>query len=287
MIIRDASAADIERCSDIWASTQSGLGTEPIPYQPLSDHELATGRLIVAEVEGEVAGFGGTFTRSGVLYLADLFVAPAHQSRGVGRSLLHALCAEHQGPLFTFASADPRGRHLYEQVGMHVVEPYHYLDARLDSLVPWLTDVDLVEARRADVLAIDAAITGRDRAADIDYMSDLGASWYSARRRHEHVGVIALTTPTRWNPWHPRGACLGPVIAHHEADMASIVAAALLVVTNLDDDPDVVSTFVPSGLAALPALLSAGFEIVDTDLLMASDPALIDRRRYLPTVATP
>ena len=287
MIIRAANAADVERCNDIWASTQSGLGTQPIPYQPLSDHELATGRLIVAEVDGEVAGFGGTLTRSGVLYLADLFVAPAHQSRGLGRSLLHALCVEHQGPLFTFASADPRGQHLYERFGMHVVEPYHYLDGRVDSLIPWLTDVDLVEARRADVLAIDAAITGRDRAADVDYASGLGASWYSARRHGERVGVFALTAPTRWNPWHPHGACLGPVIAHDDADMASIVAAALAVVTDLDDRPDVVSTFVPSSLAALPALLLAGFEVVDTDLLMATDQALIDRRRYIPTVATP
>ena len=29
------------------------------------------------------------------------------------------------------------------------------------------------------------------------------------------------------------------------------------------------------------------FEVIDTDLLMASDPDLIDRHRYLPTVDTP
>lgn len=287
MIIRDANAADVDRCNDIWASTQSGLGAEPVPHQPLSDHELATGRLVVAEVDGDVAGFGATLTRSGLLYLADLFVSAAQQSHGVGRSLLRALCANHQGPLFTFASADPRGRHLYEQFGMHVVEPYHYLDARVDSLIPWRTDVDLVEAQRADVLAIDAAVTGRDRAVDIDYTSGLGARWYSARRHGDCVGVVAVTAPTWWNPWHPRGASIGPVIADHEGDLAPILAAALAAVDNIDDRPDVVSTFVPSGLAALPTLLSAGFEAVDTDLLMASHQTLIDRRRYIPTVATP
>ena len=287
MNIRDANVADVERCNDIWASTQSGLGTEPFAYQPLSDHELLTGRLVVAEVDGEVAGFGGTLTRSGVLYLADLFVAPALQGCGLGRSLLQALCAEHQGPLFTFASADPRGRHLYEQFGMGVVEPYHYLDARIDSLTPWPTDVDLVEAQRSDVLTFDAAITRRDRAVDIDYTSGLGARWHSARRHGDLVGVVALTAPTWWNPWHPRGACIGPVFAHDAVDLAPILAAALVALADIDDHPDVVATFVPSGLAALPAMLSAGFEIVDTDLLMASDQAIIDRHRYIPTVATP
>jgi hypothetical protein len=34
-------------------------------------------------------------------------------------------------------------------------------------------------------------------------------------------------------------------------------------------------------------LLDAGFEIIDTDLLMSSNPTLIDRRRYVPTVETP
>ncbi len=290
MIIREATEADVQGCNDVWVSTQPGLDAVPIPYLPLSAHELATGRLMVAELDGEVAGFGATLTRSGVLYLADLFVGPAQQSRGLGRQLMQALCGEHRGPLFTFSSADPRARHLYEQFGMRAVEQYHYLDAPFDTLVTSPTDVEFVEARRADVVAIDAEITGRDRLADIDYTSGLGASWYAARRRGgcgACIGVIALAAPTWWNPWHPRGACIGPVLAHDAADVAPILAAALALLTGVEDTPDVVSTFVPSSLAALPALLSAGFQVIDTDLLMASDPALIDRRRYIPTVATP
>ena len=287
MIIREATEADIERCNGVWLSTQPDLGAGPIPYQPLSMHELQTGRLTVAEIDGQVVGFGGTVTRSGGLYLVDLFVSPAHQSHGIGRRLLNALCATHQGPSFTFASADPRAQRLYEQFGMHAVEPYHYLDARVDSLAPRATDVDLTEAQRADILAIDAVATGRDRAADIDYATGLGSVWYVACRNDVGIGAVAIATPTWWNPWHPLGARLGPVIAGDAADVGPILAAALAAVQLLRPRPDVVSTFAPSSLESLPALLSAGFDVIDTDLLMASDPGLIDRRRYVPTVDTP
>ena len=287
MIIRNATEADIESCNDVWRSTQADLGTGPMPYQPLSVHELRTGRLIVAEIDGHVVGFGGTVTRSGVLYLVDLFVTPAHQSGGIGRQLLHALCADHKGSSFTFASADPRAQRLYEQFGMHAVEGYHYLDARVDTLAPWATDVDLVEAQRADILAIDASATGRDRAVDIEYATVIGSSWFLAHRNHTCLGAVAVAAPTWWSPWHPNGARLGPVVAADSADIAPILAAALTAVRTLTPRPDVVSTFAPSSLPSLPALLSAGFEVIDTDLLMASDPDLIDRHRYLPTVDTP
>ena len=287
MIVRDATDADLQSCTEVWASTQPDLSDDPIPYQPLSSHELNTGRLVVAEIDGVVVGFGGTITRSGVLYLVDLFVLPAEQSHGIGRQLLHALCAGHRGPLFTFASSDPRARRLYEQYGMHGIESYHYLDAPLDRLVPWDTDVELVGATRDEVLSIDLAVTRRDRAADIDFATDLGAVWYIGRRGRIRVGLAAVASPTSWSAWHPCGACVGPVMAHDPADVAPLMAAALALLGRLDHVADVVSTFAPANLAVLPILLDAGFTVISTDLLMASSPALIDRRRYLPTVETP
>ena len=287
MIVRTAIEADIASCNDVWASTQSGLGADPVPYQPLSMHELNTGRLVVAEVDGAVVGFGATVVRSGVLYLVDLFVRPAHQSQGIGRQLLDTLCADHIGPLFTFASADPRAQQLYEKYGMHAVEQFHYLDAVTETLAPWATDVSVVPASRADILALDAVATGRDRAIDIEYATAIGSTWYLAHRKDTCVGVFAIAAPTPWNPWHPRGARLGPVMAGDAADIEPILAAALAACRSIVPRPDVVSTFAASSLPALPALLSAGFEVIDNDLFMASDPGLIDRHRYLPTVDTP
>ncbi|MEY2445483.1 MAG: hypothetical protein QOE00_2063, partial [Ilumatobacteraceae bacterium] len=186
-----------------------------------------------------------------------------------------------------FASKDARAQRLYEQFSMRPVEQYHYLNARIGELVPWATDVELVDASPADVLTVDATITRRDRAADIDFATRLGAVWYLAYRHDVCLGVAAVAAPTWWSAWHPRGACVGPVVAHDPADVAPIMAAALAVLGRIDPAPDIVSTFCPASLDAVPKLLAAGFEIIDTDLLMSSNPTLIDRRRYVPTVETP
>ncbi len=285
MIIRAATEADFQGCTAVWLSTQTDLGAGPIADQPLNAHELHTGRLLVADVDGEVVGFGATLTRSGVAYLADLFVTPPYQNRGIGRRLMEVLLADHSGALFTFASPDPRSQGLYEQFGMRAVEPYHYLDAQVDTLVPWETDVELLSADFADIVAIDDALTGRNRGDDLDYAKTLGATWYLASRHGVCVGAVAAVAPVWWNPWHPQSARIGPVMAHDAADIAAIMSSAISATAALD--VDVVSTFVPSSLSALPVLLRAGFEVVDTDLLMASDDTLIDRHRYLPTVDTP
>lgn len=286
MIIRDAVVDDVPSCNAVWLSTQSDVGPGPIPDQPLSMHEMTTGRLIVAEVAGEVVGFGGALLRSGVLYLADLFVVPEHQSGGIGRRLAEELCARHTGPLFTFASSDPRAQALYTRLRMPAVAAYHYLDAPAVTLRPWPTDVELVPADRGDVLALDAAVTRRDRALDIDYATANGAVWYSAHRRTRRVGVLAVA-PMWWSPWHPMGARLGPVLVESPDDLSAVIAAGLVEARSLTPDVDVVSTFTPSSLDSLPQLLDAGFEIVDSDLFMASEPTLLDARRYLPTVDTP
>ena len=295
MIIRDATAADLGACNQVWASTQPAIGASLLSEQPLALHELSSGRVVVAELDGVIVGFGATLTRSGVTYLADLFVVPERQSSGIGRKLLGALYADDRGPRFTFASRDPRAQWLYEQFGMRVVEPYHYLEARLDGIVPPVTHAELLPAERPEIVVIDAAITGRDRSADIDHALSLGATWYVARRRGERaptdVGAVAIVAPTWWSPWHPCGCRIGPVMAHNARDIGPILAAALATAVrfpaDVDVDVDVVSTFVPSSLPALPTLIGAGFAVIDTDVLMASDDAVIDRHRYVPSVDTP
>lgn len=285
--IRDGTAADVARCNQIWVSTQPELDGRELPDLPLPVHEVRTGRLAVAETAAGIVGFGATFTRSGVMYLADLFVEPHQQGSGVGGQLMHALCHDHDGPLFTFASSDPRAQRLYEQFGMCAIEQYHYLDAAIATLAPWASDVELIEAAGDEVLDIDAALTGRDRLADIDYAISLGATWFVARRGGRALGAVAVVAPTWWNPWHPAAARVGPVMADDPADVEPVLGAALGALQVAAPHADVASTFAPAGHPVLPALLGAGFEIVDTDLLMASDPALIDGRRYLPTVDTP
>src|SRR3954464_12580906 len=97
--IRPATERDVPACYEAWLSTESrrleaaGAAPPAGTVLPLHEHELHSGRLVVAALPngGAVVGFGATFIRSGVVYLADLFVRPSHQGRGIGRALLHAL----------------------------------------------------------------------------------------------------------------------------------------------------------------------------------------------------
>lgn len=285
IVIRDATPGDIEATNAVWLSTQADVGAAPIPEQPLGMHEIDTGRMVVAELDGNVVGFGGTLTRSGVLYLADLFVRPEHQDRGIGGRLAHRLCSMHHHQLFTFASGDPRAQALYARLGMPAVEPYHYLRAVAEQVQPWHSDVELVQAGRDDVLEIDRAVTGRDRTLDVDYQSRNGASWFLACRKGRPIGVVGVA-PMWWSPWYPRGARVGPVVVLDPADLSTAMAAVVDAARSLAG-VDVVTLFMASGSAVLPQLLAAGFEIDDTDLLMASDRSLIDPSRYVPTVDTP
>jgi ribosomal protein S18 acetylase RimI-like enzyme len=283
-VIRSATEADLAACTDVWLSTQSPPVGAPVVTLPLYGHELRTGRLLVAEVAGEVVGFGATLTRGIVTYLADLFVRPGSQDRGVGRQLLEELLTGNEASLFTFASNDARAQRLYRDFGMQAVESYHYLNVDVDALSLPDSKIGLHIADRADTVALATEVAGRQRDVDIDYANSIGSTWHTAQRDGETIGAVAVVAPLWWNPWIQRYARVGPVMARDAVDIEPLLVAAISVAASLDVER--VSAFVPSTLACLPHLLRAGFEIVDTDLLMSTDPEVFDRARYLPQVDT-
>lgn len=62
---------------------------------------------LVAEATGVVIGIGQVkHHREGTAELASLVVASEWQGRGIGRALVRALVARHQGPLYLFCLAE-------------------------------------------------------------------------------------------------------------------------------------------------------------------------------------
>ena len=117
--VRPATAADLVRVGQIWAANQDerpSLGSAGVPS--LYDHELAARELVVAEHEGQVVGFAALLTRGRVCFLADLFVDPAHQSRGLGGHLLRQVLPRQGRPWCTLSSSDPRALSLYLRAGL-------------------------------------------------------------------------------------------------------------------------------------------------------------------------
>jgi GNAT superfamily N-acetyltransferase len=292
--LRAATTDDLASCHRVWLATEpTPTATEPTlsppRVLPLHRHELDTGRLVVADLEGVIVGFGATLTRSGVAYVADLFVTPDHQSHGIGARLLHALLDDHDGPRFTLASTDPRARALYERFGMHPVGEYAYLRAHPNDVVPDRLDSDGVvldvTALIDEIIDIDRAVTGRDRRVDLVHAeARLGARTFRARRNSRTVGYAQVVHPIWWSPTHPDAVRIGPIIATEQRELLTILAAVTAEAASLQTTS--LGPFVPVGGPAYAAMISAGFVDADRDLLMVSDPAIVDIDRYLPAVDT-
>src|SRR6185369_6481376 len=97
------------------------------------DCEGTFGRLLLGEVDGLVAGFGGVLRRGELTHLGDLFVAGDRQSAGLGRALLDGLL-DGASRRVTYASADPRAVALYVRYGMIPRQPLLYLAGPADAL---------------------------------------------------------------------------------------------------------------------------------------------------------
>lgn len=287
--IRRAVADDLPRCRAVWLATESVDDADDATVFPLHAHELTAGTLLVAEAgDTGIIGFGATLARSGITYLADLFVHPDEQGHGIGSALLHALFDDHDGPRFTMASGSPSARALYARFGMAPAWELSYLLADVSDLDTGSLDPSGITAHDAtvdDVAPIDHAVTRRDRRADLEHETvHLGGRLLALRRGDALAGYAVVIHPTWWILWRPHGTRVAPVVVRDADDAPAAVAAALHAA--IGRGATLINTFVPVPHPAHDALLAAGFRRTDADLHMTSRPDLLDPIRYLPSIDT-
>ncbi len=308
LTIRSATAADLALCYEVWRSTDGDSSdnaayARPAPgtVLPLHRHELETGRLIVAELDAVVVGFGATLTRSSVTYLADLFVRPVHHSLGIGRALLHVLLDDAPAARFTFASSSAAARRLYREFGMSGGFELAYVRAPVESLsLDRLANYGVVAIPTSlDVAcAIDLEVTGRDRRVDLVHARDtLGATLLALVRGRDTIGYGAVVHPQWWVPWLPDGTRVGPFAVRDAAD--AVAGAGAVVRHAIEIGATVLAATVPVPHPAHAAMLAAGFIATNQDQYMSSTPTtptptpttptptLLDPTRYAPTIDTP
>lgn len=242
-----------------------------------ADHELQHGRLIVA-VEGDlVLGFGAVLERSGVSYLADLFLLPDRLGRGIGSAIMRELFPD-PSERFTFASSDPRALPLYVRFGMLPYTPLLYLCGERSSVMR-LPDskVALEEESLDEVVRMDHRASGRERPEDHTFLHGVGGRAFVARDQGGTLGYgYVRVVPGERGP----EALLNPTGAHTEKALARTMMALLRHAVAL---ASTVKVAVLGTQTMLPALLSAGFRVQDRDTLMASTPELLDGSRYCPS----
>jgi hypothetical protein len=117
------------------------------------------GRLLVAELDGEVVGFGGmveiAHPDGPVAMITDLFVDERRHGHGAGRAIAEALVEGHERRM-TFSSRHPAARGLYASLGLEPRWTLRYLRGVArpteSSLVAWAVDPWSVATDRREYL---------------------------------------------------------------------------------------------------------------------------------------
>jgi GNAT superfamily N-acetyltransferase len=256
-VIRTATADDLP---GVRAVAHEHHVLDSWPAQPdFLDLELTHGRLAVAEVDGAVAGFGGTVPRGALTYLGDLFVTAAAQSRGLGRGLIEHLLAG-TGDLVTFASSDARAWARYLAAGMVPRYPLVYLRGRLGERPQAPAGPDHGDLGR--VVALDAAASGGRRPAVL--------RWFAGQPGvdlHTVGDSYAFTRTVNGK------VIIGPA-GGEPAVLAALAAAG---------DRDLQLTL-PGPHPLVPRLVRAGLRISDRVTIMSSTP-VFDPEHYVPNVS--
>jgi GNAT superfamily N-acetyltransferase len=256
--LRPATDGDLDAMREVFLAAVGELFgrfglTPPAPSQAgfaaVQGHIAATGRSVVAERDGALAGFAAAFTRGEDWFLSSLFVRPGEQGRGLGTRLLDAVWDG--GPIRrrrTITDAfQPVSNALYGRRGLVPVTPLLTF-----SGVP--SARSNAEESPADLAAIDAAAYGFDRAVD-------HAAWARAAQRREWGDACSYAFP---------GGELGPVAGLTGAAAARALEAELARATGpvrlrvLGSARDLVKVALAAGLRLGDApgllLLSEGVE---------------------------
>lgn len=286
--IRPATTTDLAAIDDLYYRHETRGEAHPPAPRPIAAfrHELAHGELLLAEAEGgRVVGFGARIVRSGVAFLAELFVDNAWQSVHVGKRLLAAVFPPDVPIYCTLSSTDPRAHALYIRAGMQPRWPNYWLRAHCSDLRPLPTvNVIAVEADPQDpeFLAWDTAICGRQRPQEHEYWLDVEQGQpLLVRRDGQTVGYAYIQRRSASALWLPEASLIGPVGARTPDDAAACLLAAVAWARPRTDD---LRLPVPGPHAALAPLLAAGFHITYVETFCASAGfAVFDPRCYTPS----
>ena len=289
MSFRAARASDLASMYLVYYLSEvgetEGVDTAPpLIAPPVLRHVFETGRMYVAEQDGQILAFAGAITRGPVTFLTDLFVHPRTQSGGLGKTLLSHVLPQDQGVRCTMSSTDPRAQALYIRLGMQPVFPHFNLlwqgHARQEQSP---SDLKVVEGQAGDpaFLQWDAQVSGRTRPVDHAFWMRQQQSiplWF--RRQGVTVGYayvrqVAETalTPQTW--------VVGPLGVSEPEDATACVLAAT---SWARPRAERVRIDVPGPHPCLAPLLESGFHIiyVETFHSTATTP-FFDARCYVPS----
>ncbi len=279
LLVRPATSADFAAIAAVTVATEQHddwAGTNPAYL----GHMLEHGRVVVAERGGQVAAFGAA-RRIGagdttVSMLCDLFVDPAAQGRGCGRAMLAVLWADAQRRM-TFSSLHANAMPLYTSFGLDAWWPLLYLHGDTAAL-PIAKGWAMKPVTAEPVARYERDWTGANRLADHEAWSARPAGeCVLISRDFEVVGAATVI-----NSGPDRG--IVHMATSPAADDGTAAAAVLQALAQLGGpQQEAGHVCLPAPHPAVRALLAAGWRFQEFDLFMATEPALLDARRAVPS----
>ena len=259
----------------IWEANGESAGALT---EPILQHLLRRTRIVVAEQDGTPVGFAASFAIGDrFTHLADLFVLPAFQGRGIGAALLRAVLAG-PGERTTFASANPRALALYVRAGMQPWWPSFYLQGGPEALDVLGRRPGTLAGEPASAVVVGAAwrdLGEPDRTEDLElWCSRPGGTAFLVRQRASLVAA-GIAADSRGGS----GRVLLRLAIAPGADPVAAVIGALRFIAHPGEQ---VQLTLPGPHPALRPLLATRFRIVDRDTFMASRSDLVDPERLLP-----
>ncbi|HEX7923289.1 MAG TPA: GNAT family N-acetyltransferase [Bradyrhizobium sp.] len=281
VVCRPARARDLELADAVVVSSindlteRHGFGPmavrSPPAFQLFSLKDDAGG-LWVAEEDEQILGFAWSWVCDDMWFLAQLFVSPDHQGRGVGdelimRTLEHAEQSHASNRVLITFSFNTVSQGLYIRHGLLPRFPIYGLSASREQLMGHLRgpryDTTPLEADGSTLRRLaqaDQRVLGVSRAKHHCYLiNDSGVSGFNLYDRNDWVGYAYVDA----------GGHVGPVAVMEFQDVAPAFRTALHLA--VESGSSLVSAFLPGASAsALETAMELGMRIKFPMLLMSS-----------------
>ena len=239
------------------------------------------GGLWVAEEDGEMLGFAFSWVSDGLWFLAELFVVPGQQGRGIGnelltRTLAHAMTAKANNKALIAFAFNIVSQGLYMRHGLYPRLPLYLFKVPREVLLPRLQgelieSVSLGAADMQGLVAIDARALGVSREKHHRYLlsgGDVKAVLF--RAGSESVGYAYIG---------PTGQ-VGPLAVTRPETMGAAFRSALMLAA--EGGAAQITAFVPgTSHDALGVAAEHGMRIAFPMMLMSSR-GFGDSTSYLP-----
>ena len=288
LVYRLARHEDLSQVAAVFSTAiddlnkRHGFLVEPTPRSPPNPQyafwlEKNPSSFWVAENNGRIAGYTFSFLRGSLWFLADLFIMPNYQGKGVGRSLIERTLGSWRShrianralitPAFNRSSAS-----LYMRFGMFPRHVLYFASAPKERI---LQGLDLIDTKP---LEAKESAQGESRVPELNRI-DQQALGFSLGWHHEFfLGVQQARCFILRKDGHLKGYVyvrrngrIGPLVVTSRPSFRAALMAALSLAAN-GDNKDVTVFYAGSNEEAASAFVKCGFRLEYPLLFMSAHP---------------